>query len=99
MEQFITKLLSDFGITGGLYIVIILAFLYYIPKLINQHFKSIELLTDKFEKNLNRVVESFDKQIDNSNNWHIEHNKQLVEIKTDIKDIKFKIYNIKDEKN
>ncbi len=93
------KLLSDFGITGAMYILIILAFIKYLPKYLekqteeiekinNLHREQIKELTEKFEKITDKIVWSFEKQIQKSDDWHKQHQAVLNEVKNDVKDVK-----------
>ena len=99
MEQLFTKLLSDFGITGAMYVVIMLAFIRFLPKYLEKqaeeidkittlHREQVNQLTEKFEKITDKIVSSFEKQIQKSDDWHKMHQQTLNEVKNDVKDVK-----------
>ena len=50
------KLFSEFGIISTLFIAIILGVLFYLPKLANRHFETIEKMQNKFSDNLDRIT-------------------------------------------
>ena len=81
MEQnsinFFWQLLSDFWITGALYIIIIGSFIRYTPKLIKAHFDTIKDMQKQFSENLDKIVRTFEKKMDDSNEWHLKHQKNL----------------------
>ena len=88
MEQLLTKLLSDFGITWWLYVFIIVSLMWYLPKLVKMHFNMIEKLAEKHERNIDKIIQSFEKQIEKSDNWHKIHQETLNAVHSDVKEVK-----------
>ncbi len=70
-------LLSDFWITGALYTLIIWSFVIYTPKLIKAHFETIKEMQKQFSENLDKIVNTFEKKMDESNSWHLKHQDKL----------------------
>ena len=85
---FIWKLLSDFGITWGLYIIIVLWFLWYTPKLIRLHFEMIKEMQQTFKDSLEKITDLFEKKIEDSNKWHMKHQEEHRNHKADLAEIK-----------
>jgi len=99
MEQLLYKLLSDFGITGAMYVIMLLAFIRFLPKYLEKqqeeikeitqnHKDQINTLTERFERITDKIVSSFEKQIAKSDERHKQHQAVLQEVKNDVKDVK-----------
>ena len=90
-----TTILSEFGLIGWWYILMLWSILYYVPKLFKEHFSSLDRMQDKFWVNLEKITDKntaiaewFIWQLHSITKEHEHQNKLLEDIHSDVKHIK-----------
>ena len=102
MEINIFKAFWEYWLVWWSFLLFILLVLYLlkkmidtIPKAIDKHFMMIDKMTNTFSNNLDKVVSTFEKKINESNKWHLEHSNTLNTVNNNVVKIK-KHLNIND---
>jgi len=90
----IVSLISSIGVIEWLFVIIVVALLYFIiknvPVAFNRHIEAMDKMHDKFSCNLETISDKFVSSIDTLSREHERHYDKLSDIHNDVKSLKNK---------
>ncbi len=86
----IATFLKDVGIVNWLFSIAFVGVVYYFPKIVQRHFESIDKAHIRFTNNLETISTKFVGSLDKISSEHDKHFAKLLDIHSDVKDLKNK---------